>query len=405
MKSSHANFVDCISAMRLFVACLWPLQCFAAPPPAEYLIGYMGVGGSGTEIAHVLGMIRPDGTHEQYPEFKQPDQKSWVFGPQFLDGRRIILCSYEDVGVAQVRSGKVVTHDWIYDLQTGLLVPTMEKSRQADQLRPYALLPGDQRVVETAYIGNEERIFVKDLDGDHAVELTTPGGGFHYALSLSHDATRLACHVTGGKPDFYNPGLYSINVFELATGKRIFVAGQPEHLMFGPNWSADDTQLVYLDCHAVKDPGHFRADLCVGRADGSEHRVVTSGQNHWFGTPFGSNMSEWSPDGKTVTYTRLQKNATRDMAAGGSQLCLLDPVSGTVAELTPAIEGTWDFRAAWSPDGTRIAFVRVCQGGPRELWIMNRDGSDPRRLTDGYQHKGADHLRWIRIAQDAGRIH
>ena len=402
MKSCHSYAAVCISTVHLITACLLPLQCRAETPPGEYLIGYMGVGGSGTEIAHVLGLIRPDGTCEQYPEFHQPDQKSWVFGPQFSDGRRIILCSYEDVGVTQVRSGKVVTHDWIYDLQTASLVPAMEKNRQADQLRPYALLPGEQRVIETAYIGNEERIFIKDLDGDHAIELTAAGGGFHYALSLSHDATRLACHVTGGNPDFYNPGLYSINVFELATGKRILVAGQPEHLMFGPNWSADDSQLVYLDCHAVKDPGHFRADLCVGRTDGSEHRVVTSGQNHWFGTPFGSNMSEWSPDGKTVTYTRLQKNATRDMAAGGSQLCLLDPVSGTIHELTPAIEGTWDFRAAWSPDGTHIAFVRVCQGGPRELWIMNSDGSDPRRLTDGYQHKGADHIRWMHTAHLAG---
>ena len=124
MKSGHSCLAVCISAVFLFDIGSLPLQCFAAPP-AEYLIGYMGVGGSGSEIAHVLGLIRPDGTHEQYPDFKQPEQKSWVFGPQFSDGRRIILCSYEDVGVAQVRSGKVVTHDWIYDLQTGVLAPTM----------------------------------------------------------------------------------------------------------------------------------------------------------------------------------------------------------------------------------------------------------------------------------------
>lgn len=382
--------------LMLLLGTEWP--CSADPPTSEYLIGYMGANGSGGEIAHVLGMIRPDGSGEKYPEFQQPNQKSWVFGPQFSDGRRIILCSFEDVSVAQVRSGKVVTHDWIYNLHTGVLVPAMEKNRQADQLRPYILLPGDQRVIETAYIGTEERIFIKDLDGDHAAELTAAGGGFHYALALSHDATRLACHVTGGKADYYNPGTYSINVFDLATGKRTLVAGQPEHLMFGPNWSADDAQLVYLDCQVVRDPGHFRADLCVGKTDGSEHRVITSGQSHWFGTPFGSNMAEWSPDGRTVTYTRLSANATRDMAAGGSQLCLLDPVSGMVDELTPAIDGTWDFRASWCPDGSQIAFIRVCQGAPRELWIMNRDGSDPRRLTDGYQHKGADHIRWIREA-------
>jgi len=361
----------------------------------------MGVGGTSADVAHVIGFIRPEGTDEQYPDFGKPDQKSWSFGPQFSDGRRIILCSYEDSDRARVRSGKVLTHDWIYDFESKQIQPTLEKNRQADQLRPYALLPGDRRVIETAYIGTEERIFIKDLDGDNATELTATGGGFHYALSLSHDAKRLACHVTGGTPSFYNPGMYSINVFDLASKTRVLVAGQPEHLYFGPHWSPDDQFLVYLDCHVAKDPAHFRSDLCVGRTDGTQHRVITTGQLHWFGTPFGSNMSEWSPNGQSVTYTRLRETSTRDMTAGGSQICLLNPTTGDVTELTPSEEGTWDFRAAWSPNGRQIAFARVRQSRPRELWIMNSDGSNPRRLTDGYQHKGADHFRWIRLEPDA----
>ena len=381
-----------------FVATLSTAQLFAGDQPTEYLIAYMGVGGTDTEIAHILGLIKPDGTAERYPDFGQPTQRSWGFGPQFSDGRRIFLASYEDTNITKVRSGKVVTHDWIYDLQTGDLTAALEKNRPADQLRPYALVSGDQRIIETAYIGNEERIFIKDLDGGNPLELTVAGGGFHYGLELSHNASRLACHVTGGTPSFYNPGMYSINVFDLASRKRTLIAGQPEHLMFGPHWSPDDTQLVYLDCHAAKDPVHFRAALAVGRADGTEHRVITPGQTHWFGTPFGSNMSEWSPDGQTVTYTRLQENSTRDISVGGSQLCLLNPTTGQITELTPAVEGIWDYRATWAPDGTKIAFARTRLGQPRELWIMNSDGSDPKRITDGYLHKGADHFRWLRVS-------
>jgi TolB protein len=167
--------------------------------------------------------------------------------------------------------------------------------------------------------------------------------------------------------------------------------------MFGPRWSPDDTQLAYLDCRAIEDPAHFRADLAVGRADGSQHRVVTSGQTHWFGTPFGSNMTEWSPDGTTITYTRLLADSKPDMSTGGSQLCLLNPETGQVTELTPAEEGVWDYRAAWSPEGDRIAFTRARPGAARELWMMNADGSNPHRLTDGYQHKGADFARWLKV--------
>lgn len=369
-----------------------------AEEQATYLIGYMGVGGTAEELAHVLGFIRPDGSAERYPDFGQPGQRSWIFGPLFSDGRRMILSSYEDTNLSKVRSGKVVTHDWIYDLETGGIQPAMQKHRAADQLRPYALLPGDQRVIETAIIGSEERVFIKDLDGENPVELTTAGGGFHYALELSHDGQRLACHVTGGAPSFYNTGMYSINVFELDSGKRILIAGQPEHLYFGPHWSRDDKWLVYLDCEAVNDPAHFRAALAVGRSDGSEHRVVTPGQTHWFGTPYGSNMAEWSPNGETVTYTRLREDSKNDMSQGGAQLCLLNPATGQVTELTPAQEGVWDFRAAWSPDGRKLLFTRARLGFPRELWIMNADGSNPRRLTDGFQHKGADFPRWLRVS-------
>ena len=364
----------------------------------KYLIGYMGVGGDGTQIAHVLGFIQPDGGGERYPDFGRPEQKSWGFGPLFSDGRRIVLCSYEDVDGTKVRSGKVVTHDWIYDLVSGRLVPALELNRQADQLRPYHLLSEDQRIIETAYIGNEERIFIKNLDGGHPEELTMAGGGFHYALSLSHDANRLACHVTGGTPSFYNKGLYSINVFDLRSKTRVLVAGIPEHLYFGPQWSPDDRRLVYLDCHAIKDPAHFRADLGIGQANGTEHRVITDGQPHWFGTPFGSNMSEWAPDGKTVTFTRLKSNSTREMAQGGAQICLLNPETGEVTELTALEEGTWDYRAAWRPDGRQIVFARVRQHAPRTLWVMDADGSNAKPLTDGYRHKGADHFRWLRVS-------
>ncbi len=363
----------------------------------EPLIAFLGVGGTSSEVAHVIGFIKPDGTGEFFPDFHQSNQRSWVLGPQFSDGRRLMLSSYEDTNLTQVRSGQVMTHDWIYDLQTGEIVPVLQRERQTDQLRPYALLPGEQRVIETAIINGEERIFIKDLDGGNPVELTTAGGGFHYALALSHDNARLACHVTGGAPSSYNPGMYSINVFDVSTGKRTLIAGQPGHLMFGPQWSPDDSQLVYLDCHAAHDPAHFRAALAVGQADGSEHRVLTPGQTHWFGTPFGSNMSAWSPDGQSVLYTRLQENSTADMASGGSQLCLLNTTTGAITELTPAVEGTWDFRGTWSPEGTMLAFARVHNGSVRELWLMQADGSNPHKLTEGYQQKGADHFRWLRV--------
>jgi len=389
-------------AVLVLVAPMWGSvngQAVAAEQAGEYVIGYLGVGDPSSRVAHVSGFIRADGTGEHYPDFDQPNQLSWVLGPEFSDGRRMLVTSYEDTNETKVRAGKVKTHIWIYDMVTDKVEKVFQKGRLSDQMRAQAVLPGDQRAIVSAIIGSEQRVFVMDLDGGNQVELTEAGGGFHYVLSLSSDSKRLACHVTGGKPSFYNPGPYSVNVLDLATKKRVLVAGQPEHLYFGPTWSPDDRWLVYMDCLSVKDPHHFQAAVCIGRSDGSDHRVVTEPQTHWFGTPYGSNMPVWSPDGKTVTYTRLLANAERDMSRGGAQLCLVNPFTGKITELTSGEEGKWDFRGAWSPDGRKLVFTRVRQGGARELWVMDADGRHQKRLTQGYEKRGADFSRWIRVSR------
>jgi TolB protein len=377
-----------------------------------------------------IGLIDADGTEERYLAFNVPGQASWQFGPRFSDGRRIIARSIEDLTTAKLVVGEVQTHTWVYDLIDGSLVEVMTRDRPAPFMGCCALLPGEERIVVTAIVRGEQRVFTMDLDGSHQVEITRPGQGFHYGVSLSPDGGRLAFHVTGGKYEgksthtAYRPGPYAINVCDLEGKQRVVVAGEPGHLYFGPAWSPGGQWLAYLDCHSEEDPAHFGADLCIGRPDGAEHRVVTGGQSHWFGAAYGpaeargggSNTSQWSPDGSTITYTRLAPGSHPDceyhpelpdhqelvyrpeLARGGTQLCLLDPHTGQIVELTGHQEARWDCRPTWSPDGQRIAFVRAVVGHPSELWIMDGDGTGQRLLTRGYGERGADHPRWLCIA-------
>ena len=41
-----------------------------------------------------------------------------------------------------------------------------------------------------------------------------------------------------------------------------------------------------------------------------------------------------------------------------------------------------DYAVEWSPDGRRLAFVRVDEGR-YGIWVMDRDGSDARLVIDG----------------------
>jgi TolB protein len=55
---------------------------------------------------------------------------------------------------------------------------------------------------------------------------------------------------------------------------------------------------------------------------------------------------------------------------------------GTLEEATKGERSGQNWLPAWSPDGQRICFGSTRDGGSSQLYVMNRDGSGLRRLTN-----------------------
>ena len=364
-------------------------------------------------------MASTDGTELKYVTFDAPGQATWQPGSSFKDGRRVIVLSMEP---RRDGPGKpfdeyytqTPTHLWLYDLDSGSLEEICTKDRIAPFTTP-ALLISDERLLIQVMKNKAGQIFSVRLDGSDAKEFTKAGEGLPYGFSLSPDGKRVAYHLA-------SPKGYQVWTSDTDGTNRLMVAAQPGHLYFGTQWSPDGKWVLYVDCLNEKDPGHDWADVCIGRPDGSEHLVLTKGQSMWFAATYGdpktrgsgSNVPSWTLDGQILFPMRtpnakvpweyrvnqpdvdhFNRDFKPELARGGTHLGRLDPKDGSIYPLTPIHESVWDFRASESPDGKEIVFCRAATGEAPAIWVMDSDGKNARRMTQGIDDLGADHPRWI----------
>jgi Tol biopolymer transport system component len=102
-------------------------------------------------------------------------------------------------------------------------------------------------------------------------------------------------------------------------------------------------------------------DIYVMNADGSEVNQLTE-------HPERDQQAEWSPDGQHIVFV-----SQRD---GEVELWVMDTDGGNKRKLVQGRE------PSWSPDGKRIAFVSSYFAGHDEIYLINPDGTDRQQLTD-----------------------
>jgi Tol biopolymer transport system component len=136
-------------------------------------------------------------------------------------------------------------------------------------------------------------------------------------------------------------------------------------------------------------------ELWVSTADGSSPTRLASDHN--------ITWPAWSPDGTRLAFVRWS-------SLNRSRLALVD--AGGTNVRTPLDDASSQIVAppVWSPDGTRIALIRRTSSLSRvDIWIVRVDTGDALRLTDdgdyesGVRWRGSTEL-FYSTTDDGGRV-
>jgi TolB protein len=109
--------------------------------------------------------------------------------------------------------------------------------------------------------------------------------------------------------------------------------------------------------------------ICIVNADGSDWRQLTDNNKHnWY--------ASISPDGKSVVYS--------SNLSGNYEIYEISAYGGKPVQLTSRLGGKL-YAPEISPDGEKIVYTHD-DGKQQTIWIMNRDGSNPHRVSpdDGW---------------------
>jgi len=188
-------------------------------------------------------------------------------------------------------------------------------------------------------------------------------------VSWSPDGTELCLAAKAGGDD-------AIHIVDAETGRRRTKLRFPLDGLFTPAWSPDGERIAFV---GTLGGG---SDLYVADADGGNVTRLTSDF-------FDERNPVWSPDGERIAFASDRDAPVRGDFKRSHDIYAIDVSTRRVERLVATVAD--EHSPAWSPDGTKVAFISDASGSP-QLHMADLSDSSSVQLTSLIG--GADAPSW-----------
>lgn len=240
---------------------------------------------------------------------------------------------------------------------------------------------------EAAFPGNNGKIAFQSNRDAGAGEIYTmkPDGTGVIRITFSGSSSDPAFSPDGSRIAFKSASRtnYEISVMNAdGSGRRQITATSVVEQE--PAWSPDGTKLIYASSSFDVD-GQTDLEIWTINADGTGRRQLTS-------NTFPDTQPAWSPDGTKIAFVSARTGDTNRniyvMNADGTGQASITPNSPTGC--SPNCYQGHDDNPAWSPDGSKIAYVHgygppsnpFAGGGVPNIWTMDPNGANKTNVSN-----------------------